>query len=141
MTGNVVVVDTNVFVTARNPREKGYAECRTFLDRVDRGDFTAVVSAITLAELRAGFDPAETIIAWRSMFAHFSSSKNYRIEPVDSSIAEIAGMLRASQRLSLPDAIIAATGVSVGAGAVVTRDEELLSARLPIRVRPPGRAP
>lgn len=140
MTGNVVVVDTNVFVTARNPREKGYAECRSFLDRVDRGDLPAVASPITLAELWAGSDPAETVIDWRSMLAHFSSGKNYRIEPVDSSIAAIAGTLRASQRLSLPDAIIAATGVSVGAGAVITRDGELLSARIPIRARPPGRA-
>lgn len=140
MTGDIVVIDTNVFVTARNPRERGYADCRAFLDRVDGGDLTAVVSAITLAELRAGFDPAETIIAWRSMLAHFRSSKNYRIVPVDSDIAETAGMLRASQRLSLPDAIIAATGIRVGAGAVITRDKELLSSRLPILVRPPDRA-
>lgn len=139
MTGNVVVVDTNIFVTARNPRETGYADCRAFLNRVDGGDLIAIVSAITLAELRAGFDPAETVIAWRSMLSHFSSSKNYRIEAVDSPIAEIAGMLRASRKLSLPDAIIAATGITVGAGAVITRDEELLCARLPIPVRPPPR--
>ena len=137
MSGTALVVDTNIFVSARNRGETGFEACRAFLAHIDRGEELAVVSSLTLAELRAGFADREVPTVWRPMLSHFLTSPNYRIEPVSPSIAERAGELRARFRLRLADAVIVATGLECKASGVITQDREIrtkqsdLLARLP----------
>ena len=125
MNGPSVIVDTNVFVSARNRRERGFAACRRLLDGIDHGDFRALVSTVTIAEIRAGLVPEEIPLVWRAMLTHLLTSPNYHVESVDADIAEAAGELRASSRLALPDALIVATGQLRGASFLVTQDREL----------------
>jgi predicted nucleic acid-binding protein len=125
MSGPNVIVDTNIFVSARNPFEAGHGTCRRLLDRIDAGKISALVSTITLAEIRSGLGPAEARAVWQALLSHFLTSSNYSIEPVDAEIAERAGELRQQTRLTLPDALIVATGQLRGAVAVVTQDHEL----------------
>ncbi|MCI4352685.1 MAG: PIN domain-containing protein [Thermoplasmata archaeon] len=137
MSGLDAIVDTNVFVSARNPQERGFAACRKLLDRLDRGEFRAVISTVTIAELRAGFVPEEVPTVWRPMLTHLLTSANYRVEPVGPEIAERAGELRASSRLTLPDSIIVATGQLVGVPILVSQDKELGRQQHVLPVRSP----
>ncbi len=64
MSGPTVIVDTNIFVSARNPNESGYDACRHLLDRIDAERVRALVSTVTVAEVRASLDPAEVRAVW-----------------------------------------------------------------------------
>ena len=125
MSGPDVVVDTNVFVSARNRREAAWHACRAFLDGVDRGAYRGIVSTISLAELRVGFRDAEVPSVWRPMLSHLLTSPHYAVAAVSPSIAEQAGSIRARHRITLPDAIIVATAVEYRAKFIVSEDREL----------------
>jgi predicted nucleic acid-binding protein len=137
VSGPSAIVDTNIFIAARNRHERGYAACRRLLDQIDQGRLTAIVSTVTVAELRAGMALEEIPTVWKAMLTHLLTSPNYRVEPPDAEIAEAAGELRASNRLTLPDALVVATGHLRGASFIVTQDRGLgrlqdrLSAKLP----------
>jgi hypothetical protein len=47
--GPDAIVDTNIFVFARNPREEGQAAWRAIPDAIDRDEVRAIVSTVTLA--------------------------------------------------------------------------------------------
>ncbi len=137
MSGPDVLVDTNVFVSARNRREPGSGACRRFLDAVDRGEFLARVSVVTVAELRAGLSPEEVPHAWRAILTHFLTSPHYRVEPIDADLAEAGGSLRATARVALPDALIVATGLRRGVSCLVSQDRELAHKPVGLPVRAP----
>jgi len=141
MSGPKAVVDTNIFITARNPTESGFRACRNLIDRIDRGEVSALLSAVTIAELRAGILQQQVQTLWRPMLRHFLTSPNYRVEPVDSDIAEAAGELRASDGLTNPDAIVVATAQLRGAKCVVTQDVKLLRRRLRVSLVAPNALP
>jgi predicted nucleic acid-binding protein len=125
VSGPVVLVDTNVFVSARNRHEIGHSSCRKFLDAIDNGRYRAIVSVVTVAELRAGISSSEVATVWKAILSHLHTSPHYQLEAVDSDIAETAGELRATHRITLPDALVIATGQLRGASMIVTQDREL----------------
>jgi predicted nucleic acid-binding protein len=133
-----VLVDTNVFLSARSPREPGHASSRRLLDVIDDGGIAALVSVITLAdELRAGFPSAQLPALWTPFMSHLRASPGYVIAPVDEPIALAAGELREPTRLSLPDALLLATAGLRGAACVATWDQDLLRARTTVPSRRP----
>jgi predicted nucleic acid-binding protein len=138
VSGPRVVVDTNFFLAARDPRPSGFAAPRDFLDAVDEGRFLALVSVITLAELRAGFSSAQLPAMWTPFLSHLLASESIEVEPVDDAIAIAAGALRNERGLSLPDALICATASERSATCIATNDHELLSAKPPIVARRPA---
>ncbi len=70
---------------------------------------------------------------WHAFLSHLLTSPNYSVEAVDAEVAEAAGELQQATRLTLPDALIVATGTVRKATAVVTQDRQLgrLQAVLP----------
>jgi len=125
VSGPIAIVDTNIFISARNRQEPGFAACRKVLDQIDNGNLTAIISTVTIAEIRAGMSREEIPTVWKAMLTHLLTSPNYRVESVDAEIAESAGELRASKRLTLPDAMVVATGRLRGAAFLVTQDRAL----------------
>jgi predicted nucleic acid-binding protein len=125
VSGLNAIVDTNIFISARNRREPGYADCRKLLDQIDQGRLTGIVSTVTIAEIQAGMTPEEIRTVWKAIFTHLLTSPNYRVESVDAEIADAPGELRASNELTLPDALIVATGQLRGGSFVVTQDKRL----------------
>jgi predicted nucleic acid-binding protein len=97
-----------------------------------------MVSTISLAEIRAGLRPAEAQNVWQAFVSHLLTSPHYEIEPVDVAIAETAGELRERTNLTLPDALIVATGQLRGAEFVVTQDRKLGRLQTALRARAPG---
>lgn len=138
MSGPRALIDTNVFVSARNRNESGHAACRRLLDRIDDGEIQAIVSTISLAEIRAGLAPAEARSIWQAFVSHLLTSPNYEVEPVDVEIAETAGELREQTKLTLPDALIVATGHLRGAAFVVTQDQQLGRLQTALGARAPA---
>ena len=137
MSGPTVIVDTNVFISARNRGEPGHRSCREFLDRVDRGLFRVILSTVTVAEIRAGMTDEDAVLAWRDMLTHFLTSPDYRVEPLDVEVAEAAGALSASSALTLPDAVIVTTGHLRGATSLVTQDQKIARRQTLLKVQSP----
>jgi predicted nucleic acid-binding protein len=137
VSGPSAVVDTNIFISARNRHERAFTACREVLDQIDHGHLQAIVSTVTIAEIRAGMSQAEIPTVWKAMLTHLLTSPNYRVESVDPDIAEVAGELRSSTGLNLPDALIIATGRLRGASFLVTQDrligrrQKTLAVKLP----------
>ena len=121
--GQEVVLDTNVLLKVYN-REPGYEGVTEILDSVDQGEVTAVVSAITVAEIAVGYHMSGDERGLKAFVLHLRSSGNYVTVDVDVELAELAGRIRAETGLRLPDAIIAATGVTAGASQVITEDKQ-----------------
>jgi predicted nucleic acid-binding protein len=133
-----VVIDTNVFLSARDPGEPGHSASRKLLETVDDSKIRAFVSVITIAELRAGFSAAQLPALWTPFLSHLRASSAYSIEPVDESVALAAGALRSEASLHLPDALILATALQCGADCVATDDQTLLRTRTSVAVRRPA---
>lgn len=133
-----VVIDTNVFLSARDASEPGHAAARKLLETVDDGKVRAIVSVVTIAELRAGFEAAQVPALWTPFLSHLRASPSCTIEPADEAIALTAGELRSDTGLRLPDALILATALRRGADCVATEDQPLLRARVPVVVKRPG---
>lgn len=122
------VLDTNIFLNVINQEEPFFADSRSLLDLVDDGRFIGVVSTISVAELSVGYYAAGDEAGFRRFLLHILSSENYRLIDVDSKVAELAGKIRAETGLRLPDALIVASGLEVGAGCLITGDEEFKKA-------------
>jgi predicted nucleic acid-binding protein len=137
VSGARVLVDANVFLAARAPREPGDAASLRWLDAVDDGRIEALASVVTPAELRAGFPVPQLPALWTPFLSHLRSSPSYSIELVDAAIALAAGERRESTRLALPDAVILATAWLRGAKFVATQDPELLRAKSAVPTKRP----
>ncbi|MFA0741032.1 MAG: hypothetical protein DFNUSKGM_001140 [Candidatus Fervidibacter sacchari] len=88
-----------------------------YIERYERGELRGYISAITVAELLAAKrtrEPTERrrIERLLSLFV---------IVPIDATIAALAGELRRDFGISLPDAIVAATALTLGL-TLVTRN-------------------
>jgi len=125
VSGPSALIDTNIFVSARNRNEAGHAVCSRLLDLIDDGRIQAMVSTISIAEIRSGMSVAEARNVWQAFVSHLLTSPHYEVEPVDVEIAQAAGELRERTKLTLPDALIIATGQLRGAAYVVTQDRQL----------------
>ena len=123
------VIDTNVFLNVKN-KEPGYFEdSSAVIDAADASRFLGVVSAVTLAELSAGYNQRGDTIGKRELFDHLLISEGYHLAPVDAAIADLSGEIRAKIDVSLPDAMIVSTGVIVGASYIITHDKEFAKSK------------
>ncbi len=123
-----VVLDTNIFLNVLNREEPFFRDSSSILDLVDDGRLFGVVSTISIAELSVGYYAAGDEAGFKRFLLHILSSENYRLVDVDSNVAELAGKIRVEVGLRLPDALIIASGLKVGANHVVTVDEEFKKA-------------
>lgn len=137
MSGPRVLVDTNVFLSARNPGEEGHTDSSSLLDRIDAGKLRAIVSVISIAEIRAGLLEHEVQSVWQAFSSHLVSSENYEVASVDLSVAELAGEIRREARLNLPDALIVATAKQRNAALIASWDRDLMRAQNLVSVRDP----
>lgn len=122
--GITVVLDTNVFLNVKNREEPYYESSKQVLDAVDEGRIRAVISAVSIAELCAGYYSARDERGKQELIVHLLSSKGFSVVNLDVKLADVSGRIRAETGLRLPDAIIVASGLERGAECIVTHDEE-----------------
>jgi len=90
------------------------------------GKLRFAVTTITIAEVLAGpLRAADDALARR----YRAILQSWQPVPLDVDIAESAARLRASLRLSLADAVQAASALAINAAALVTRDRDFSRVR------------
>jgi len=121
------VIDSDIFIDALRGAEKA----ETWIKRAI-GNGEGAFSSITETELLSGNacndkEKREALLHFLSMLTKIS---------VDNPIAQIAGDFRRNYKISLPDAIIAATAFHLSA-ALVTRNSKGFSAIKEIKLEVP----
>ncbi|MEO6294555.1 MAG: PIN domain-containing protein [Candidatus Limnocylindria bacterium] len=120
--GDRVLLDTTVLAAYLDPAETTHPVARHVVDDLVRtGRNPAVVSMVTVMELllrplRASPPGHHTVLAF------LRHHPNLEPIPLDLQMAQEAASLRATHRLSPPDALIVATGIASQVAHLVTND-------------------
>ena len=117
MNGDLVVLDSVILIDHFN----GIAAASDYLERV--GD-RAAITAITRAEVLAGFDVSDAPVA-RALLDHF------RLINIDGSVADLAALLRREHRWKLPDALQAAAARAHGLSLATRNTRDFPPERFP----------
>jgi predicted nucleic acid-binding protein len=123
--GGLYALDTVTLIYYLERHPAYYAAARTLFEKIERGDISAVISALAFAELlvpayRAGQPRlAEKVVR---ILSHYP---NLTIIPLSAETAAAAGQLRAEHQLRTPDAIHLATARQAGAKGFITNDKAL----------------
>ena len=123
--GSTVAIDTSPFIYFIETNPTFIRLVAPFFAGLDRGDFRAVTSTITLTEvlvhpLRQGNHGLAA-----KYFHILTTSRNLAVLPVSDVIASEAAGLRAKHGIKTPDAIQIATGLIAGASSFLTNDAGL----------------
>jgi predicted nucleic acid-binding protein len=100
---------------------------RPFFEAVDRGEFQAVTSILTLTEVLVHplrRDDRRLADQYRQILLH---ARQVTTLPISEAIAEEAAELRSKHGLRTPDAIQLATAIHSGASSFLTNDTRLPS--------------
>ena len=100
------IVDTDIIVDTL----RGVQASRDYLRRFEVGELEGSLSVVSIAELFAGKGSRDPIVAKRLE----SFINLFTVLPVDAEIARKAGELVRDYGLSLPDALIGATALTLG---------------------------
>ena len=124
--GRVVGLDTAPLIYFVEENPFFLPVVRPFFEGLDRGDFVAVTSSLTLTEVltqpfRKG--NGRLVESYRNILL---DSANLITADVTPDIAERAARLRAERNLRTPDAIQIATAMAEGAVALLTNDSRLV---------------
>lgn len=124
MSGPVVVVDSSIFIGAKNPDETEHLDCVRVLEMCHQRRFQGLISAISVAEVLTGYRLERDVPGGREFLDYVSSEGRIQFVPVGLEVCEVAADVRASTSLRMPDAIIVATAVERSASAILTHDTE-----------------
>lgn len=94
------------------------------LQPLEKGEFVAVTSAITLVETIVGPRKAGDLATEADFRDFLTPSENFVIEPVTAAVLESVIDLRVRFGLKMPDAIHLATGMISGCTVFVSNDLE-----------------
>jgi predicted nucleic acid-binding protein len=133
--GDRVLLDTTALAAYLDAREPTHPVIRYLMDEfIARGRNEAVISMITVMEilvrpLRSAPGGYHTVLAFVRDHPHLQAI------PLDLQMAQEAASLRATHRLSAPDALVIGTGVATQVGQLVTNDHAWSKKLAPIRDR------
>lgn len=124
----IALLDTSIFLNAKNTNEPYSTHSLQILDAVEDGSIQGIISVISIAELCTGYYSQGDKRGKEELLAHLISTKSFVIAGLDVEISDAAAKIRADTGLRLPDAIIIATGLAKGAQYLVTHDKEFKKA-------------
>lgn len=123
--GGLYALDTVTLIYYLERHPTYYAAARTLFEKIERGDISAVISALVFAELLVpAYRTGQSQLAEKitHILSHYP---NLTVIPLSSEIAAAAAQLRAEHQLRTPDAIHLATARHTGARGFITNDKEL----------------
>jgi predicted nucleic acid-binding protein len=129
MSGPVVLLDTSIFVGAKNSDERESECCRRVLELAHQCQIRALVSAISVAEVCVGYARADDSTGRNAFLDYLRGSTRIDVVAVDLDVAEAAAGIRAQTSLRLPDALIVGSALVRGAESIVTHDREFEKVR------------
>ncbi len=113
----LALLDTSIVIGALN-RHDALHEAASRAVRAERERHALAISALTYAEILVGpLRAGGRAVAVVERFA-----AQVRIVDLSPDIARLAAELRAARGLKLPDAVIVATGLRLGADVIMTAD-------------------
>ena len=96
-------------------------------ERIDAGEYRAIISVITLAEVIAGPLRHNNEIMADRYYQTLTTNPHWRIQDMDAELSFMAARIRIRYKLKLPDAIQVATAIRSGSSALVTHDRDFSS--------------
>ena len=122
--GELVGIDTSIFIYFMNRQEPYYELSREILQRIESGQLRAVISTVNQMEMLV-----EPLAAGKSEIVNDIEDLLLRLTwiriiPVDSTIARRAAALRAGSRLPGLDCLIGATAITSGCRHIIGNDNE-----------------
>jgi predicted nucleic acid-binding protein len=129
LSGKTVAIDSAPLIYFMERHPVFFEQVLPFFEALERGEFTVLTSAVTIAEVLA--HPLRhgrfgLVNVYREFFTQYVS-----IIPVTAEIAETAAGLRADHGLRTPDAIQVATALNQGSAVFFTNDIRLTHLRQP----------
>lgn len=118
-------LDTNVFIYFLEGHPRYGAWCASLFERIERGQYAAVTSTVTLLELLVQPYRDQKDELAHKIFALTSTYPKLEWFPLTMQLADHAAELRARYRLSTPDAIQLATAISHSAVCFYGNDRGL----------------
>lgn len=130
-----VVLDTNVLGAALIEGEPSRQAALRLLEALDDGGHEVFLPTLVVAELGVAFLQAGATADWAAFLSVVRQGRRYRTVALDLDLATAAARIRASLRIRIPDAIVAATAAGVRADLLVSDDPDLRKASSLVRVR------
>lgn len=103
-------------------QEKGHKEIKVLLEKALEADQPLLISAVNWAEIRYGIERKTGMAAWKKSYPKILSLP-IEIVPADQAMAELAGGIKASRKMSLADSFAAALAKQRD-GEIYTGDPE-----------------
>ena len=125
ITGTRVYLDTNIFIYAVEGYAKFETELNELFEAFDAGNFQAITSELTLAEVLVK-PLIDNNVKARSAYENaIQSSPVLEVVPINRTILRESARLRSTINIRLPDAIHAATAILNGCETFLTNDKRL----------------
>ncbi len=119
--GDLVVVDSAPFIYLLDDHPDFAPMFEGLFELQAQGMLLIALSTIAMAEVLAGpLRQGQDVLAKR----YQTALAGFDVVPVSQEIAVTAARIRAKTGLRLPDALLAATALEVGAAALVTHDRD-----------------
>jgi predicted nucleic acid-binding protein len=113
----LALLDSSIVIGALN-RDDAIHEAASRAVRAERDRHALAISALTYAEILVG--PLRAVGRAVAVLERFAAQ--VRIVVLSPDIVRLAAELRAARGLKLPDAVILATGLRLGADVILTAD-------------------
>ena len=119
--GDLVLVDSAPLIYWLNDHPEFAAKFEALFELHEQAEIRIAISTIAVAEVLAGpFKAKQDVLAKQ----YEKALASFEIVPISVEIAIIAARLRSTSALRLPDALVAATALEIGATALVTHDRD-----------------
>jgi len=125
MHGRRVYFDTNVFIYFLDRNEDYFDKCLPLFQAVEEGLMTGVTGELTIAELLVKPMSNNNIVGAEKVRALFDDPGYFQALPHDRGTLELAAQIRATQKLSMIDAIHLSTAIKAQCSHIITNDEQL----------------
>lgn len=125
MQGNRVYFDTNMFIYFLEGDETYLEKCLPFFQAVADGEITGVSGDLTLAELLVKPMRVNDTFGIEKIKSLFDINHFFTLLPHNREILEFAAHIRATQKLSMVDAIHLSTAMKTNCTHIITNDEKV----------------
>ncbi len=125
MQGKRVYFDTNMFIYFLAADEKYLPVCLPFFQSVEDGEITGISGDLALAELLVKPLRNNDIFGAEKVRTFFNTNGFFTALPHDRETLEFAAHIRATQNLSMIDAIHLATAIHGNCSHMITNDEKV----------------